>query len=245
MGRRSPLTDGETQLLRLPSEPFRLEEANLPPDMAQSLAGQSVQVSVLPEENSTEQFDEYVPVRVSFSDKNGKVWRLPRRWLVGARTSEPPIDPYFPVQHKIEFVEELTFPTKWDLFEINMVDPEPLVKLWALTPREVRVSVAPEEPIKIVFKRRVREEDISWRIPHDWRKRRIRLPSSEVLIGQGVPDCVAERFAQKVVRVNYHPGSLCCLPEQYRFRDEDGWPWPIYIRDCVLVGLGNVEEFRA
>ena len=40
-----------TQLLRLPSEPFRLEEANLPPDMAQTLAGQSVQVTVLPEEN--------------------------------------------------------------------------------------------------------------------------------------------------------------------------------------------------
>ena len=235
---------GTTQLLRLPSEAFRLEEANLPPDMAQTLAGQSVQVTVLPEENWPAQFGQYVPLRTLFTDSNGKVWRLPRRWLVDARTSEPPIDPYHPVQHKMEFVEELTLPTVWDLLDINMA-PEGFVNSRALTPRHVHVALAPEEPLKVVLRTRLNAMVVSWRIPHDWRKRRILLPRSAVLIAQGVPADVAKRFAQKVVRVNYHPGSLCCSLEQYRFRDEDGWPWPVYIRDCVLLGLGNAGESRA
>jgi len=48
------------------------------------------------------------------------------------------------------------------------------------------------------------------------------LPKAAVLIAQGVPGDVAERFGQVIVSVNYHPGSLCCLTEQYRFRDGDG-----------------------
>ena len=172
---------GTTQVLRLPSEPFRLEEANLPPDMAQTLAGQSVQVTVLPEENSPVQFGAYVPLRTLFTDRSGKLWRLPRRWLVDARTSEPPIDPYYPVRHKMEFVEELTLPTVWDLLDINMA-PEGFVNSRALTPRHVHVALAPEEPLKVVLRARLNAKVVSWRIPHDWRKRRILLPRSAVLI---------------------------------------------------------------
>jgi hypothetical protein len=46
----------------------------------------------------------------------------------------------------------------------------------------------------------------------------------------------AEEFSKKVVSVNYHPGSLCCIPDQYRFRDSDGNRYPVYIKDCLLLG---------
>jgi hypothetical protein len=45
--------------------------------------------------------------------------------------------------------------------------------------------------------------------------------------------------------VNCHPGSRCCLPEQYRFRDDEGSRLPVLIRDCVLLGYGDAAEHRA
>jgi len=48
-----------------------------------------------------------------------------------------------------------------------------------------------------------------------------------------------------VVSVNYHPGSLCCLPEHYRFRDEERNKWRVKIRDCFLIGYGDAEEHPA
>jgi hypothetical protein len=71
------------------------------------------------------------------------------------------------------------------------------------------------------------------------------LPSYEVLVAQEVPEDVAERFAGKVVSVNYHPGSLCCLPDCYRFRDEEKNRWPVFIRDCLVMGFGDAQEYRA
>jgi len=46
----------------------------------------------------------------------------------------------------------------------------------------------------------------------------------------------------KVVSVNYHPGSLCCLPDGYRFRDGHGGKWPVRAAECVLIGYGDREE---
>jgi hypothetical protein len=57
-----------------------------------------------------------------------------------------------------------------------------------------------------------------------------------VVVCQGISDDVAKTFENRAVSVNYHPGSLCCLPEQYRFRDEEGNRWPLFIRDCDLLG---------
>ena len=68
---------------------------------------------------------------------------------------------------------------------------------------------------------------------------RVKLPKADVLVSQGMPDDVAKEYAGKIVSVNYHPGSLCCLPRHYRFRDAAGNRWPVRIRDCVLVGLGD------
>jgi hypothetical protein len=62
------------------------------------------------------------------------------------------------------------------------------------------------------------------------------------LLGQGVPEDIAEDFANRIVSLNYHPGSLCCLPTQYRFRDEMSHRYPVYIKDCVLLGYGDAAE---
>ena len=82
----------------------------------------------------------------------------------------------------------------------------------------------------------------AWRIPHDWRRRRIRLPAYDVLLENDVPPDVAEEFAGKAVSVNYPPGSLCCLPDGYRFRDGHGGRWPIRAIDCLLLGYGARDE---
>ena len=80
---------------------------------------------------------------------------------------------------------------------------------------------------------------------YDWRKHRVKLPECDVLVSQGFPDDVAEEYAGKIVSVNYHPGTLCCLQDQYRFRDTEGHRWPVRIGDCVLVGLGDAVEVPA
>ena len=82
-----------------------------------------------------------------------------------------------------------------------------------------------------------------WRIPHDWRRRRIRLPSYDVLVSQDILPEVAQEYGGKNVSVNYHPGSLCCLPDGYRFRDRDGNRWEVKALDCVLLGYGDEPEY--
>ena len=67
---------------------------------------------------------------------------------------------------------------------------------------------------------------------------------AEVLAAQDVPPEIAAKFSEQVVTVNYHPGSMCCLPRQYRFRDGEGGRWPVRVEDCVLVGYGDAEESR-
>ena len=50
---------------------------------------------------------------------------------------------------------------------------------------------------------------------------------------------MARSFANEQAIVNYHPGSRCCLPEQYRFYDDAGRKYPVFIRDCILLGYGS------
>ena len=93
-----------TQQLALPSEKFRLEEINIPEELAAILAGQTVAVDVFPEgppmalrrhrndppdgppilivEGSVEWWDPW-PVRILYTDDDGRIWRVPRHWLSG------------------------------------------------------------------------------------------------------------------------------------------------------------------
>ena len=106
----------------------------------------------------------------------------------------------------------------------------------------VEVRVSPSELPKVFWK------DPSgniWRVPHDWRRRRIRLPESEGLLRNGLPPDIAEEFAGRIVAVNYHPGSLCCLRDAYRVRDGRGGKWPVRAADCVVVGFGDEAERNA
>ena len=88
--------------ITLPNDRFRLEEINMPEDLAATLAGQRVDVEVLPEDPpATRRIDlddpppglpvlidpggaawnDYWPVRVLYRDAGGRAWRLPRHWL--------------------------------------------------------------------------------------------------------------------------------------------------------------------
>ncbi len=76
--------------IRLPNETYRLEEVNLSQDLAQQLAGQMVEVEVVPEElpgtrrvveitdspaliaRDGTVWNDYQPTRLSFQDKEGR-----------------------------------------------------------------------------------------------------------------------------------------------------------------------------
>ena len=103
----------------------------------------------------------------------------------------------------------------------------------------IEVSVAPGEIPKAFWRG---PSGKAWRIPHDWRRRRIRLPDCEGLLRNGLPLDVAEEFGGRIVAVNYHPGSLCCLSDGYRVRDGKGGKWPVKAADCVVVGFGDETE---
>jgi len=124
--------------------------------------------------------------------------------------------------------------------EINIPKPDALEA--SLQMIIVRVNARPNELPRLTW---VDPNGAAWRIPHNWRRRRIILPSYDVLVTEGVPGEVATRLAQKTVSVNFHPGSLCCLSDQYRFPDHTGRKWPVKIEDCVLVGYGEEKEYRA
>ncbi len=52
------------------------------------------------------------------------------------------------------------------------------------------------------------------------------------------PD-MAEEFADRIVAVTYHPGSLCCLPDGYRARDGRAES-AVRADDCVEVGCARI-----
>lgn len=248
--------NGRNATLRLPGRRFRLEEVNLPSNLVRSLAGRNVAVQVYPEEQGdtrrinpgTESpawidpegnyWNDYHPMRVLFTDADGQMWRLPRRW-VRAPGCEPALAASYAVTQETTWFEEMHMPSEWDLQEINLGSID--ASLAAGKPASVEIHGMPGRAVKVLWR------DGSgrvWRLPHDWRRRRIKLPSYDVLISQDIASEVAEKYAGKIVSVNYHPGSLCCLSDAYRFRDGEGNRWPVKIQDCCVLGYGDREECR-
>ncbi len=248
----------EVKEMTLPGDAIQLEEVNLPTDMAAALAEKTVTVEVLleeapgtrraePEENLVlidrqgNRWNDYRPTRVLYTDAQGRVWRLPRHWLTGViHSNAPQSDSHYPVTREHVFSETLHLPSRWDLLEINI--PSQQAEEFSGKPVKIEVRLSPDCPVCVTW-----EEPTGgrWRIPHTWRRRRVRLPASEVLIAEGVSPAVAAMYTGRVVSVNYHPGSLCCMPEHYRFRDEKGNRWPVKIEDCFLLGYGDAEEHPA
>ncbi len=136
-----------------------------------------------------------------------------------------------------DFLETVHLPSAWDLQDINIPPGE--ADLGGGREAHVVVHMKPNERVRVYW--RDSSGDV-WRIPRDWRRRRIRLPGAKVLADQGVPRRVAEAYAGAEVGVNYHPGSLCCLSGAYRFRDEAGDRWPVQMRDCTFLGFGTWGE---
>jgi hypothetical protein len=241
----------------LPSEKFRLEEINMPEELAATLAGQTVDAEALPEaEAGTQRLDldnlpdglpflvgddgtarnGYWPARVLYTDASGRTWRLPRHWLTEGVS--PVIEASrYEVTHESSWLESWCPPTWWDLQDVN-IDEIP-AEDGERGAASVEVSVAPGEVPKVRWKG---PSGKAWRIPHDWRRRRIRLPDCEWLLRNGLPLDVAEEFGGRIVAVNYHPGSLCCLSGGYRLRDGRGGKWPVRAVDCVVVGFGDEME---
>jgi hypothetical protein len=246
------LSTAETREFRFPDELWRLQEINLPDELVESLVGKTVPVEILPAEQAAiRQVDTrnppYLiapdgtlwncerPMQVSFKDAQGNVWRMPRHWITG----DAPVvrQVCYNVTREHVFSELLVFPTLWDLAEINM--PFRVCRMRGGQPHNnFEVTIKPNRPVSVHW----RGYDCRWRIPHIWRRRRIRLPQAEILTAQDVPLEVSAKFGGQIVTVNYHPGTFCCLPTQYRFRDGRDGPWPVRIEDCVIVGYGDTEE---
>jgi hypothetical protein len=247
------LSTSETREFRFPDELFLLEEINLPADLAASPLGKNVPVDIVPEEQPAVRQVEtdtypcliapdgthwncYGPMQVSFRDSQGKVWRIPRHWIIG----DAPVERHvcYNVTREHVFSEFMVFPTSYDLAEINM--PPRVCTMRGGQPHDdFEVRIRPNHPVSVYWS----GYDCRWRIPQSWRQRRIRLPKAEILAAHDIPPDVSTEFGGQIVTVNYHPGTLCCLPTQYRFRDGHGSKWPVRIEDCVIVGYGATEEY--
>lgn len=229
-----------------------LEEINLPAKLAAKLAGRTASVRVLPEEKPATRrvepddfpllidpqgnhWNDYRPVRVLYTDPEGKVWRFPRGWLQGPPQGAPSCPAQ--VTQAFTLVEKLHMPSDWDLWEVNI----PWSQAFRAGGKETEISVyfVPNTTVSVLW---TDAELRVWRLPHCWRRRRVVLPAVVTLGREGVPSDIAPRFAGKVVTVNYHRGSLCCYPEHYRFRDEHGNRWPVRIADCRFLGYGDRPE---
>jgi hypothetical protein len=240
--------------LALPTEISLLEEANLPRGLAQSLVGRTVSVEVLPEEQPVTRrvdpddvpllidpqgnyWNDYRPFRVFYTDEKERVWRFRKTWLPGLLPEPENLVSLEPSLSKSHFFHEaLSLPTEWDLWEINI--PWETAHRAGMRQVEVEVNAPAGHPPKVFW---YDPSNSVWRIPHNWRRRLIRLPKRDMLISQEIPTEVAEEYAEKIVSVNYHPGSLCCLPDRYRFRDSFCNRWPARIRDCTVIEFGDAQ----
>ena len=229
----------------------------MPDELASSLAGQAVDVEVhseapagtcrldldeLPEGLPFVVGDDgiasngYWPARVFYTDGAGRTWRLPRHWLTEGVSPVIEASRHGATQ-KSGWLEGWCPPTWWDLQDANIQEMPEADGGWGAAC--VEVSVTPGE-VPTVFWRG--SSGRQWRIPHDWRRRRIRLPALEGLLRNGMPQEIAEEFGGRIVAVNYHHGSLCCLTEAYRVHDGRGGKWPVRAADCVVVGFGDETE---
>jgi hypothetical protein len=229
----------------------------MPEDLASALAGQRVDVEVLPEEPPmTRRFElDNIPMglpmlldrdgvpwndhwaaQVLYTDAEGRVWRLPRHWLSDGVSPVVEASRYA-VTQELSWFEILHPPTWWDLCDINISDKAASEGARGIA--EIEVSVAPGEITKAFWKDPFGKV---WRIPHDWRRRRVKLPDCEGLLRNNLPQDIADEFGGRILAVNYHPGSLCCLRDGYRVRDGRGGRWPLRAADCVVVGFGDEME---
>jgi hypothetical protein len=244
----------------LPGERFRLEEINMPEELASALAGQAADVEVLPEvpagtclldlddlpdglpflvgDDGTA-WNGYWPARVLYTDASRRTWRLPRHWLT--KGVSPVIEASrYEATHNMAWLEGWCPPTWWDLWDVNIHDMP--ATDGGRGAAAIEVSVAPGGIPKVLWRG---PSGHVWRIPHDWRRRRIRLPRCGGLLRNGLPLDTADEFGGRIVAVNYHPGSLCCLSDGYRVRDGRGGKWPVRAADCVVVGFGDEAERHA
>jgi hypothetical protein len=156
-----------TRRFTLPAEKFRLEEINLPEELAASLAGRTVTVKVLPEvpsrtlrigldhpqavgvpvpvdDDGTAWNDDW-PARVIYTDPDGREWRLPRHWLSEGVSPVIAASRYSVAQTSC-WTESWAPPTSWDLGDINIQDvPGPDGEMGV---SEIEVMVAPGEIFK-------------------------------------------------------------------------------------------------
>ena len=246
-----------TQQLALPNEKFRLEEINMPQDLAAWLAGQSVTVNVFPEEPPMArrlerndppdglltfvdgygmEWNDHRAVRVLYTDSESRIWRFPRHWLSDGVAPVIEASRSATTQES-SWLETWCPPTWWDLWDINIRDVPGAEA--EKEEADIKVSVAPGEIPKALWKG---PSGKAWRIPHDWRRRRIKLPRCDGLLRNGFRHNMAEEFGDRIVAVNYHPGSICCLHDRYRVRDGWGGKWPVRAADCVVVGFGDETE---
>lgn len=251
----------QKQTIKLPSDVADLEESNLPRELATALAGKAESVELLwekaPDVRRAEPWDtdmlidpegrcwsEHCPLQVFFRDDSGSVWRLPRHWVVSTFDFLQPLSPQPDAEYRVArpqiLVESLHLPSFWDLLEINI--PRELAIAAAGKSTKIQVHLSPDSPVRVTWSD---PTGVQYVIPHTWRRRRVQLPGRDRLTDDGIPDEVAAIYAGRIVSVNFHPGSLCCLPEHYRFRDGQGNRWPVKIRDCFLVGYGDADEHPA
>jgi len=149
-----------TRRFTLPDERFRLEEINMPVELAAALVGQSVAVEVLPkmpsrtlridldnpptvgvsvlvDDDGTAWNDDW-PARVLYPDPEGRKWRLPRNWVSDGVSSVIAASRYHVTQASC-WTESWVPPTLWDLWDINVQEmPAEDVQLAA----EIEVRVA-------------------------------------------------------------------------------------------------------
>jgi len=248
-----------TQQLALPNEEFRLEEVNMPEELAASLAGQTVAVEVYSEETPMADRlgvhnppdglpivndgdgvarNDYRTALILYTDPGGRAWRLPRQWASVGVSPVIEVSRYGGT-HQASWLEKWFPATWWDMCDINIPD-EAAFEGDGLA--DIEVHVAPGEVARVYWKD---PSGKTWRIPHDWRRRRIKLPGFDGLLRNGFTRYLAKKFGGRIVSVNYHPGSLCCLPDGYRVRDGRGGKWPVRAADCVVVGFGDEAERHA
>jgi hypothetical protein len=222
----------ELQYLAIPSTKFPLAEVNLPPALVESLANTFLEVHLLPGNQQRSK-------RAIF-EAGGRTWFLPRRYLEPV-SLEPLLDQIYSVTREVSFPEDLMLPTDQDLLEQNI--SEEAASRLALTRVTALIRLTPDTPAVLT----VQDPGGNlWRIPHEWRRRNILLPSPEILIAEEIPKSIAERLGGQVLPANFHPGSACCMPSYYRvFDEETGVKWHVPISACKVVGLGSALEHAA
>lgn len=166
------------------------------------------------------------PVQRFKPRSDGREWRLPRHWLPVGVSPVIPASRY-EAMHESSWMESWILPTLWNLGDMNIQDvPGPDGGLGA---PEVEVRVSPGEIAKVLW---CGPSGRAWRIPHDWLRRRVKLPGSEGVLRNNLPLDIAEAFANKIVTVNYHPGSLCCLCLQIFCRQHMAVQGTGHSKDC-------------